>query len=101
MSTFVVSGLDYLCFKQTVTTAGSDITTDKNVKTFQVKAVGGEVLLKRASTDSSSTQIYLMEDRETLAFDIKMPYDRANNIAPLGTFIAVTGSVDLYFILGY
>ena len=100
MPTLQVVGQDYTCFNQTVNTNGSTITTGYPVKTFLVKAVGGEVLVKRNSTDGG-TSVYLMEDRETIGFDLKMPWSSTTNTAPLGTFTAVEGSVVLYFMVGY
>lgn len=101
MSTFIISGCDYVCFKQTVNTDGADITINKPVKTFIVKAVGGQVRLKRLSTESDTDDVYLIEDREVIGFDLKMPFTRSTTTAPLGTFKAVSSSVDLYFIVGY
>lgn len=100
MPILAVAGLNYATDRYTIDSTGEAITTGYPVKTFLIKCAGGQCYFKRSSTVADG-DAYILDDGESVYFDLKLDYSTANGGVSLCFLKAVSGDVTINIILGY
>ena len=97
---YSVVGRDFATKVFSITTAGTTVTMPQTVKTFLLKASGGDIRMRKNSTDAVA-DAYLINDGEALNLDMRLPYPITDNFSTIGYFDMASGSATLYVIVGF
>ena len=84
----------------TIDSTGTLITSTFTVKSFLVKAVGAGIRMRWRSTDSAA-DAYLMDDGESLNFDVRPRFPIGDNFSTIGFFDTASGSATLLMIVAH
>lgn len=100
MPAFSVVGRDFTTKQYTISTVAQSITTPYPCKSFLIKAVGSGIRMRKTSADAAG-DAYIMDDGETLNFDLSLAFPIASSTSTIGYFDTASGSATLYLIVAY
>lgn len=95
-----ISGINYLTDQVAIDATGANIPIARTVKSILIKCVGGQCMLKRDSTTADG-DAYVIDDGETLGFNIQFPWTTDVASVNIGFFKAVSGTVTIHVVTAF